>query len=86
MERFNEERSTDILIKAKNQLRTVREEFEVERAGLNTQIELLRNQKVDLQAGIIFNANSLEIGQLIRDQRTSNAYSIEILKNKYSMY
>jgi hypothetical protein len=57
MERTNEERSTDILIKAKNQLRTVREEFEAERTGLNTQVEVLRNQKVELQAGIKFITN-----------------------------
>lgn len=50
----------ELTIKCKNQIRSAREDFDVEREGLRSQIEILRMAKVDLQ---------VEVSQLIRDRR-----------------
>jgi chromosome segregation ATPase len=45
----NEEIMADLAIKSKNQLKSVRDQFEMERDGLRQQIELLHGSKVQLQ-------------------------------------
>lgn len=71
IEREHEERNTELMLKSKEQLRSVREQFDVERAGLASQIELLRSSKIELQA---------EIGQLLRDRRTQRSFGIDVQK------
>jgi hypothetical protein len=60
MEAEHEEKLAEIVVKSKDQLRKVREEYDAERSGLAMQVELLQNAKLGLQA---------EIGQLIRDRK-----------------
>lgn len=67
MEREHQEYTSDLLIKSKNQLKTVREEFETERIGLRSQIELLRQAKVDLQV-ICFLIYRLKLGSLLETE------------------
>lgn len=62
-ERKSEEQLTETLLKSKNQMKVIREEFEQERNDYRTEIDALRKGKVDLQA---------EIGQLLRDRRINN--------------
>jgi hypothetical protein len=46
LERLHEEATADILMTSKAQLKTIRAEFDSERTGLHSQIELLRSAKV----------------------------------------
>ncbi|KAI8911825.1 hypothetical protein EDD86DRAFT_269547 [Gorgonomyces haynaldii] len=60
LHREHEEALTALTIKSKEQLVTIREQFDLERQGLQIQIEQLRQSKVELQA---------EVGQLLRTRR-----------------
>ncbi|KAJ1340061.1 hypothetical protein BSLG_005385 [Batrachochytrium salamandrivorans] len=62
LQRIKDDEMVDFQIKAKDQLRISREQYDTERVGLQAQVDMLQKSKIDLQ---------LEIGRLSRERRST---------------
>ncbi|KAH6583832.1 hypothetical protein BASA60_001227 [Batrachochytrium salamandrivorans] len=62
LQRIKDDEMVDFQMKAKDQLRISREQYDTERVGLQAQVDMLQKSKIDLQ---------LEIGRLSRERRST---------------